>query len=280
MKGIVAVSPPLPSLNARDVKSRADFFTIASRYMHLRRAGRQFVGLCPFHRERHPSCYVEPGQKIWKCFGCGAGGDLFNFVMRASRCDFPRALRIVADLSGVVHAGDETHSCERRTVRLESFAEAAARIVASLPAPGFVPSCPRCFAPMDFRHYRGNRFGGVYHCDVCSVFFGPKDLRAKLLTERGSLCEWCREADRPLQMHHILKKGNQYDPASIVLFCSGCYANIRKALAIHGAFERRSRECPERSGGHSPIHSPESRTACEPERRVSPFIYHKPDKSQ
>ncbi len=90
---------PCPPIDARDVKARADFIAIASRYTRLRRAGRQFVGLCPFHQERHPSFYVEPERKIWKCFGCGAGGDLFDFIMRAEGCDFPDALRIVAEFS-------------------------------------------------------------------------------------------------------------------------------------------------------------------------------------
>ena len=68
-------------LDARDVKSRADFLPIASLYTLLRRADRQFVGLCPLHRERHPSFYVHPEKKVFFCFGCGAGGDLFDFVM-------------------------------------------------------------------------------------------------------------------------------------------------------------------------------------------------------
>lgn len=88
---------PLPSsFDAREVKSRADFVAIASRYMPLRRAGRQFVGLCRFHRERHPSCYIHPEKKIFYCFGCNRGGDIFDFVMLAESCDFTEALRIVA----------------------------------------------------------------------------------------------------------------------------------------------------------------------------------------
>ena len=94
-----------PALDARDVKSRADFFAIASRYMRLRRAGRQFVGLCPFHSERHPSCYVHPEKKIFYCFGCNAGGDVFDFVMLAASCDFPQALRIVSGFPGVAKRG-------------------------------------------------------------------------------------------------------------------------------------------------------------------------------
>src|SRR5438445_299131 len=102
------ISPPLPSLDAREVKARADFFAIASRYTRLHRAPRgQFVGLCPFHSERHPSCYVHPEKKIFYCFGCGGGGDLFDFIMRAEGCDFLGALQIVAEFSsGVARESD------------------------------------------------------------------------------------------------------------------------------------------------------------------------------
>jgi len=92
--------PVIPSpLVAREVKWQAEFVSIASRYTSLRRSGRQYVGLCPFHTERHPSFYVHPEKKIFYCFGCGAGGDLFDFVMRVEGCDFLAALRVVAELS-------------------------------------------------------------------------------------------------------------------------------------------------------------------------------------
>ena len=66
-------------------------------YTRLRRSGRQFVGLCPFHQERHPSFCVHPEKKLFYCFGCGAGGDVFDFVKRVKACDFPDALRIIAE---------------------------------------------------------------------------------------------------------------------------------------------------------------------------------------
>jgi DNA primase len=105
---MTTVIRPSPSmLNSRDLKVHADFPAIVSRYTRLRRAGRQYVGLCPFHSERHPSLYVEPVRKIWKCFGCGAGGDLFAFVMRAESCNFRQALETVARFSaGVALASD------------------------------------------------------------------------------------------------------------------------------------------------------------------------------
>ncbi len=90
----------MTTLEARGVKAWADFVGIVSRYTRLRRAGRQYVGLCPFHQERHPSFYVEPERKIWKCFGCGAGGDLFAFVMLKESLPFLEAVRWVENFSG------------------------------------------------------------------------------------------------------------------------------------------------------------------------------------
>jgi hypothetical protein len=83
-------------LIASEVKARADFAAIVSQYTSLRRHGRQYLGLCPFHSERHPSFYVHEEKKVFHCFGCGAGGDVFAFVMRAESCDFYRALEAVA----------------------------------------------------------------------------------------------------------------------------------------------------------------------------------------
>lgn len=90
----------LARVNPSDAKRNVDFVALVSRYAKLRRAGRQFVGLCPFHSENTPSFYVHPQRKVFKCFGrCDAGGDVFDFVMRAEHCDFPSALRIVSDFS-------------------------------------------------------------------------------------------------------------------------------------------------------------------------------------
>jgi CHC2 zinc finger len=93
----------LPSLlDAGRVKSSCDFLALVRRYVpHLRHAGRQYVGLCPFHREGHPSFFVEPLRKIFHCFGCGVGGDVFDFVMLIEGCDFRGALEIVASFLGV-----------------------------------------------------------------------------------------------------------------------------------------------------------------------------------
>jgi DNA primase len=95
-----------PRTRAFFVKQRADFVAIAGRYTKLRRAGRQYVGLCPFHSERYPSFYVEPQRKIFYCFGCEVGGDLFDFIMRVESCDFLRALEVAASSLGVARESE------------------------------------------------------------------------------------------------------------------------------------------------------------------------------
>jgi hypothetical protein len=96
---------PAP-LNARELKARVELVAIAGRFTRLRRSGRQLVGICPLHSERCPSFFVNPEKQVWKCFGCGAGGDVFEFVKRVTGSDFRHALEIVADFSGVARASD------------------------------------------------------------------------------------------------------------------------------------------------------------------------------
>jgi hypothetical protein len=86
--------------DTREVKRRIDFVALVSCYTKLRRCGGQLVGLCPFHNEANPSFFVEPQRKIWKCFGCGRGGDIYDFVMRAERCRFHSAVRFLSYFLG------------------------------------------------------------------------------------------------------------------------------------------------------------------------------------
>jgi len=100
-------------LNAHELKERIDLAEFARRYTRLRRSGRQLVGLCPIHSERHPSFYVHPERRIWFCFGCNRGGDLFDFVMSVECCDFRRALEITAEFSERVARASESRSGSR-----------------------------------------------------------------------------------------------------------------------------------------------------------------------
>lgn len=79
------------------VQSLNDIVEIISSYIPLKRAGRSFKGVCPFHQEKTPSFMVHPEKQIFHCFGCGAGGDVFSFVMKYEQLSFPEALQKLAD---------------------------------------------------------------------------------------------------------------------------------------------------------------------------------------
>ena len=84
------------------VRDAVDMVDLVSARTELRRAGSSsHTGLCPFHEERTPSFSVDPVKKVYHCFGCGAGGDVFNFVMETEGTDFPGALELLADRYGV-----------------------------------------------------------------------------------------------------------------------------------------------------------------------------------
>src|SRR5918995_3173838 len=78
---------------AAEIKQKISLVDLVGETVQLRKAGASFKGLCPFHNEKTPSFTVTPARETWKCFGCGRGGDLFNFVMEREGVDFTTALR-------------------------------------------------------------------------------------------------------------------------------------------------------------------------------------------
>ena len=84
-----------------EIQNKADIVEIIGSYVPLRRAGRNFKANCPFHKEKTPSFMVSPSKQIFHCFGCGAGGNVFGFVMKMENIDFPEAVRTLAEKSGV-----------------------------------------------------------------------------------------------------------------------------------------------------------------------------------
>ena len=86
---------------AATIKEKLDIVEIVGESVQLKKAGTIFKGLCPFHGEKTPSFTVTPARERWHCFGCGRGGDVFNFIMERDGVDFPTALRTLAGLAGV-----------------------------------------------------------------------------------------------------------------------------------------------------------------------------------
>src|SRR5881409_2921634 len=84
------------------VRDAVDFAEVVGARTELRRAGvNRLQGLCPFHEERTPSFGIDPVEKLYHCFGCGAGGDVFSFVMTTEGLDFAGALEWLAERAGV-----------------------------------------------------------------------------------------------------------------------------------------------------------------------------------
>ncbi len=94
----------------REVLDRVDLLSVASERVKLQRKGRRWVGLCPFHTEKTPSFTVTPDMGLFKCFGCGKGGDLFTFVEEIERVSFMEAFEILADRGGVDLARAGSHA--------------------------------------------------------------------------------------------------------------------------------------------------------------------------
>jgi DNA primase len=84
-----------------EIRSRVDIVEIVGQVVKLKRAGENWKGLCPFHAEKTASFTVNPKRNIYHCFGCGAGGDAFSFLMRQDRVAFPEAVRALAERAGV-----------------------------------------------------------------------------------------------------------------------------------------------------------------------------------
>jgi DNA primase len=101
---------------AETVRNSADIVRVVSDYVSLKGAGTAFKGLCPFHSEKTPSFSVHRERQIFHCFGCGAGGDVFEFVKLAERVSFPEALQIVAEKCGIPLPAEGSRGAEDRKV--------------------------------------------------------------------------------------------------------------------------------------------------------------------
>ncbi|HXR33237.1 MAG TPA: DNA primase [Verrucomicrobiae bacterium] len=99
---------------ADKVKQQADIVRVVGEYVRLKKSGQNFTGLCPFHGEKTPSFAVHPVKQIFHCFGCGKGGDVFSFVMEMEKCQFPDAVRIVAEKCGIAIPRPKERSPEER----------------------------------------------------------------------------------------------------------------------------------------------------------------------
>ena len=119
-----------------EIRDRTDIVTVISDHVVLKKVGKNFKGLCPFHSEKTPSFSVSPDKRIYHCFGCGVGGNVFKFLMEIQNISFPEVLKVLAERAGIPlplnssdHSTDPGHK-ERESLR--KLNEAATRYFQSL----------------------------------------------------------------------------------------------------------------------------------------------------
>ncbi|MBI3606673.1 MAG: DNA primase [Nitrospirae bacterium] len=108
------------------IRERVDLVDLVESYVALKRTGQNAVGLCPFHTEKRPSFTVSASKQLFHCFGCGAGGDLFSFVMQRETISFPEAVQLLARKAGVALPERDAAGVDRRRQSLYDIHMAAA----------------------------------------------------------------------------------------------------------------------------------------------------------
>jgi len=117
--------------DVRALREQADLASVVSDYTTLRRAGGTLKGLCPFHGERTPSFTVDPAKRVWHCFGCGEGGDVFHLLMQAEALTFPEAVEHLARREGYPLRYEQLNPGQRRAIgRRTRLAEVTAAATA------------------------------------------------------------------------------------------------------------------------------------------------------
>ena len=124
---------PIPEETIQRVRDASDIVeVIAESVPNMKRAGKDFKALCPFHQEKTPSFTVSPSKGIFHCFGCGVGGDVFKFVMAVDRCSYPEAIEKLAEKRGIpvprtAGGGSENAASRDKRRRLLDLLERAAQ---------------------------------------------------------------------------------------------------------------------------------------------------------
>src|SRR4030042_4907658 len=91
----------IPENKIEEIRSAADIVDIISEFVQLKKRGKNFIGLCPFHSEKTPSFTVSADRQIYHCFGCGVGGNVFTFVMEHEKVSFGEAVKTLAERAGI-----------------------------------------------------------------------------------------------------------------------------------------------------------------------------------
>ncbi len=201
------------------IRESVNIMDVVGNYVRLRKAGREYTGLCPFRTEKTPSFFVDPDKGLYKCFGCGAGGDVFKFLQEVEGINFKEARALLAERVGITIADRPLTAAERRDFALrKDAAEWRDALVASLRAVR-----DRCF----HTYHRARRFIVNHDFDDCERLrpghFGLVMDLADTYWER------VEDLDRRIQ---VLMEASS---ATLLPFFRARGEKARKAVAEHRA---------------------------------------------
>jgi len=169
-----------------DIKSRCNIVDVIGRHVALKKAGSNYKGICPFHNEKTPSFVVSETKQIFTCFGCGAAGDVIEFVQRYHNLDFPGAIEKLAGEYGIEIKSSSFRGERERAVLYEINREAAAyfyRAFTKAPNAGFEYMKKRGIEPATLRKFGIGYADGEW--DSLYQYFMEKGTDQKTLLELG-----------------------------------------------------------------------------------------------
>ena len=175
-----------------EVRMRNDIVSVISGYVKLTRKGSSHFGLCPFHNEKSPSFSVSQGKQMYYCFGCGAGGNVFTFVMQYENFTFVEALKFLADRAGVTlpeleYSKEEQAKADKKSAILELNKLAANYFYRQLQAPGGAKAkqyfLDRRLSEDTMKHF-GLGYSQIYNNDLYQ-YLKSKGYADELLNESG-----------------------------------------------------------------------------------------------
>ncbi|GGK18680.1 DNA primase [Caldalkalibacillus thermarum] len=124
---------PISEVTIQNILRQVDLVELAGEYVQLKKTGKNFMGLCPFHSEKTPSFSVSPEKQIYHCFGCGAGGNAITFLMEIEGLSFLEAVRKLGEKTGIpVQAGDDLPVRDKGKQEEKKWMLTAHRLVAQL----------------------------------------------------------------------------------------------------------------------------------------------------
>ena len=182
-----------------EIRNSNDIVDIISQYVILKRSGRNFFGLCPFHKEKTPSFSVSPDKQIFHCFGCGAGGNVIHFISKIENVDFKESLEILADRVGIKLPTLENNVDSKRLELKEKVYE-----INKLVATYYHETLYKPQAKPAQEYVKKRKLDNKALKEFCIGYAENANVLYKLLKEKGFTEEEILASDL------VIKKGNSY----------------------------------------------------------------------